>query len=264
MRKIGTKLLAVLLIVVMTVCSAVILTACGGGVEFTGSCEINGATYNVTLSCEKADGTFSLKIKEIPELELNGTTEYDDSKGFRFTFTDQNDTIKVPKYNSETGMFTFTYTLVLGDKYGTGDVTLQYKDAKFTQGAETFFEPVVFYAFDPDVGNFGMTTCEAYMYLYEDNTFVINASCPLTAANSAYGTYSFDAANNKYVLVYDSGLQSGMGNIVVEGGGHMKPSETEAIYNAEKGAYELTIYYNLGLTSTLKLSTVYVQGEKND
>lgn len=263
MGKVKTKLLALLLVVAMAMGGIATLTACGNanGVAFVGSCEINDVTYNVTLSCQKSDGEFSLKIKEIPELELNGAAEYDASKGFRFTFTDQNDTIKVPKYDAETSTFSFTYTLVLGDKYGTGDVTLSYKDETFTPGGETFFEPVVFYAFDPDVGNFGMTTCEAYLYLYEDHTFIINASCPLTAANSAYGTYTYDAENNKYVLEYDSGMPSGMGYISVGG---RTPSETEAVYNAEKGAYELTIYYNLGLTSTLKLSTVYEQGVKND
>ncbi len=261
MRKIRTKLLAFLLVVAMSIGVIVMLTACGGGVEFAGTCEINGETYNVTLSCKKENGEFSMKIKEIPELELTGDVEYDEAKGFRFTFTDQNDTIKVPVYDADTNTFSFAYTLVLGDKYGTGNVKLSYKDEAFTPGGETFFEPVVFYAFDPDVGNFGMTTCEAYLYLYEDNTFVINASCPLTAANSAYGTYVYDATNNKYVLTYDSGMPSGMGYISVSG---RQPSDTEAIYNAEKGAYEMTIYYNLGLTSTLKLSTVYEQGVQND
>lgn len=261
MKKIKTKLLTLGIIVVLAVAGLATLAACGNsGVTFTGGGEINGVDYNVSLKCKK-DEEFSLTIKEIPELEITGKYEYDESKGYRFTFADQNDTIKVPKYDEATSTFTFTYTLILGDKYGTGNVTLSHVDKSFKFGGEAFFEPVVFYAFDPDVGNFGMTSCEAYMYLYEDGTLNVMASCPLTAAYAASGTWTFDAAANKYTFEYDAG-GSGMGYMITAanaagGYGPATPSETETTYNAETGAYELTIYYNLGLTSTLKLSTVF-------
>lgn len=248
MKKTKTKLLAFLLSVVLALCALAMLTACDNGVAFTGSGEINGVTYNVTLKCGK-DDTFALTIKELPELELDGTYEYDDSKGYRFTFSDQNDTVKVPKFDEATSTFSFTYKLILGDRYGTGNVTLSYVDKNFTPGEALFFEPVTFYAYDPDVGNYGMTSCEAYLYLYEDGTFMIIGSCPLTAVNAASGTYTYDAEANKYVFEYDSSIGTEMGNL------NVSRSDTEAVYNPETDAYEMTIYYNLGLTSTLNLST---------
>lgn len=260
MKKIIAKLSALILIACFLVCGAVTLGGCGNKkVVFDGGGEINGTYYNVSLECKDEDETFSLTIEEIPSLELTGRYEYDSARGYRFTFSDSNDTIKVPEFDETTKTFSFEYTLVLGDKYGTGNVKLSYVDEDFVQTEEAFFEPIVFYAFDEDVGGYGMTTCEAYMYLYEDGTLSIVASCPLTAVYGASGTWTFDKAANEYTFTYDAG-GSGMGYLCVD----KDPSSTwgyesdkKTVYNSETGGYELTIYYNLGLTSTLHLSTAF-------
>lgn len=257
MKKIITKLTALICIVALSCVCLAFLTGCGSkDIVFSGGGKINDVDYNVTLRCNGKNDSFSLKIEEIPTLEINGKYEYDSSKGYRFTFTDANDTIKVPKFDEQTKTFSFEYTLVLGDKYGTGDIKLSLVDEDFVQTAEAYFEPILFYAFDPDVGNYGMTTCEAFMYLYEDGSLSITASCPLTAAYGATGTWSFDKTANQYTFTYDAG-GSGMGYMFVDKdptAWMSYESDKVATYNEETGAYELTIYYNLGLPSTLHMS----------
>lgn len=242
-----------LCIVAVALCvTAFAFSACGeSAIAFKGSGEIKGVTYNVTLTCGKEEkAPFTFTVAELPELSLDGTYEYDSSKGYRFTFNDKTDTIKVPKYDATKGEFKFSYNLNLGDKYGSGEVTLTLSDTNFVPGNETFFEPFSFYNFDDNF--FGMTTLETTLTLFEDGTCTLIGVCPLTSVPTRTGTYTFDAAANKYtfylgtITITNRNPDGTTENVTI--------SSYETTYDAATNTYSVTVHQEAGMMSAITVT----------
>lgn len=171
---------------------------------FTGGGEIGGTDYTVAIEGTESSatgGTFALTIEELPALGLRGTYEFDSGKGYRLTFSDKNDTIVVPKYDTSTHLFTLKYNLNLGETLGSGEVVLTYEDTSFTPGDEVWFEPFSFYGYNDNV--MGMTTLESTLFCYEDGTCMLMGVCPLTSVPVRNGTYTYDSATNVYSFVFE-------------------------------------------------------------
>lgn len=210
MRKKRT-MMTVLIMSICAVIFSVVMVGCGPVTEepeyafvFSGSGKIGDVDYNVKISGAKETKTFVLSIAELPAIELTGTYEFDSSKGYRLTFGDNSDTVKVPKYNTATKLFSFVYELNLGTNYGKGDITFTYKNESFTPGSETFFEPFSFVG-GTDYGEplfFGMADFNMQVTLYEDNTCSATGECSLAAVNGRSGTWSYDSTENAYSFIF--------------------------------------------------------------
>lgn len=206
--------------------------------EFTGQTTIAGKNYHVSVVGSKDDDTFELLIAELPALSLDGKYDFEAGKGYRFTFDDKDDTVKVPRYDTATHEFKFTYTLNLGGNIGSGNVPLTYVDETFVPSGETFFEPFCFIG-SGEIAAYG-ATFDSKVWCYEDGSVSVITVCNLVSINPGTGTWTYNSDTDTYTLTYTL-VDSVMGN---------REYTATSSATGENGSYTFDLTVSAGLSCT--------------
>jgi hypothetical protein len=206
------RIISVILIALMVLT----MSGCGGGANdssafsFTGSVELNGVGYDVTMSGE-SDGSFTLSPGNIPP--INGTYEFTEGKGYLFKFGDSVESEILTYYDEESKEFSIIYPLNLGPR-GNGNVKLSCKDESFEYdniGWE-YALPV----FVGEANFFDILIVNLQLQCKSDGTFKVHNDS--SYAQQMEGNYTFSddvysftvSESNKFESVYDeaTGLSS--------------------------------------------------------
>lgn len=173
--------------------------------RFVGRHEFNdGNTYNITITGSEEDDTFSLLIQELPMFELDGTYVYVTDKGYKLYFEDAGSQFVYTDYDSEDGVFSFTYDLDLGEALGMRSVDFTYGDVEFAtvyDGEGLGPVPPTFTGggWGGYIAQFEITP--ATIRCYEDGSAIFTATA-VTAVDPKYGTWEYDRETNRYHLTF--------------------------------------------------------------
>ncbi len=177
---------------------------------FTGSTEIADQTYNVTLYGNKDEGkTVSLKIEELPMVELTGSWVFVEGKGYKIYFDDATDSFAYTKYDPETKLFSFNYNLNLGDTSGgSGKVAFTCKNEAFADeydGVGLGNVPPIFTGYSTFIGAvFALKQPVACLLTcYEDGTCVSISTNEVKFATERNGAWEYDSATNVYTFTFE-------------------------------------------------------------
>jgi hypothetical protein len=188
------------------VCVAVFAAACTGPAEpakplftFTGSVEISGKEYDVTLN-GKEDNNFELVISGIP-VPLEGKYEFVSGKGYILDFYDAGDTSIKTRYSETKKEFYFYYDLNLGSAIGGGTVRMSLKDEGFLTeyDHEDWGWPFQFYGEIPGVLISG-NDCTLTVICNPDGSAYAIGSSPMISLPARSGTWEYDAETKVYTF----------------------------------------------------------------
>lgn len=145
------------------------------------------------------DKTLKFSTLEVAALSFDGTWEFVDGKGYKFTFGDSYETFKFTRYQSEKKRFIFDADFDFGNAYGDVACKFSYVDESFVYDGTGFEEdPPIF------ITNESNAPGISGKIKFGENKFIYRGS-PNTGGwdESRSGTWEYDSAKNVYHLNFN-------------------------------------------------------------